>query len=123
MRYVHNYLSDISTRSERDQTAEWWAERDDNVKRFLRFAEARGIDLSGSSITLSGEHVSIAQLLTNGTWMGCVRWLSEERGVDLQHIRFDRTVCLVPTDRIGSAKEELLRLQRAQRQRHAARGR
>ena len=115
-------LSDVSICGASGQTSEWWAERDDNIKRFLRFAEAQGIDLSGSTIAVRGNPASIAQVLTNGTWVGCVRWLAEERGVDLQHVRFDRSAGMAPRERAGSAKAELLRLQRAQRQRHAARG-
>jgi len=116
-------LSDVSRLgSSGHETSEWWAERDDNIKRFLRFAEAQGLDLSGSTIAVRGNPASIAQVLTNGTWVGCVRWLAEERGVDLQHVRFVRIAGMAPRERAEPTKEELLRLQRAQRQRHAARG-
>ena len=103
-------------------TIEWWTEREGNVLRFLRLAETKQMDLS-SNITLHhDEEISIAQSLLNGAWIGCVRWLAEERDIDVQHLAFDhRGTIGVSSEIREQVKEELGRLQRAQRQKHATR--
>ena len=104
------------------RTSEWWTEREGNVLRFLRLAETKQMDLS-SNITLHhDEEISIAQSLLNGAWIGCVRWLAEERDIDVQHLVFDhRETSGVSFEIREQVKEELGRLQRAQRQKHATR--
>lgn len=100
------------------RSSEWWSERQGNVLRFLQFAESKGFDLSGP--VGRGSETSIAQALTNGGWIGTVRWLAEERGVDVQHLVCGKDARMLG-ERQKQVKDELMRLQRTQRQRHAAR--
>ena len=104
-----------------ERTSEWWTDREDNLLRYLGLAEAHGFDLSGT-VSHRQEEISIAQALAHGGWMGSVWWLAEERGIDVQHVTISRWACIGMTDEIKDRnKEILLRVQRAQRQRHAVR--
>jgi hypothetical protein len=101
---------------------EWWSEREGNALRFLLLAESKGVDLAGSVTSSRNDEISIAQALANGGWINCVRWLAEERGIDVQNLAFDRytSMLLVNGERLEQIKRDLTRVQRAQRQRHEA---
>ena len=109
------------TRTGKD--AEWRSEREGSALRFLLLAESKGVDLAGSVTSSRNDEISIAQTLANGGWINCVRWLAEERGIDVQNLIFDRytSMRLVNDERLqAQIKHDLTRVQRAQRQRHEA---
>jgi hypothetical protein len=66
--------------------------------------------------------VSIPQAVANGGYMGCLRWLAEARDSDVQHVALERHSYIgLEGELANQLKHELERVQRAQRQRHAAR--
>ena len=102
------------------KATEWWSERKSNVLRFLRLAESKGVDLSGS-VTHRNSEISLAQALANCGWISAVRWLAEERGIDVQHLTFNRWQSLIGEELGEQIKDAVVRVQRAQRQRHERR--
>ena len=113
-------LKDIS-RGFRFRSAVSRSAMEDIVLRFLRLAEGSGIDLSGTiDGAYDGEPACVAQILVNGGLIGCVRWLAEEREVDVQHLVACRSCFAGAHEERGVVEQALLRLQRAQRQRHVA---
>ena len=106
----------------RNDDVEWRSEREGNALRFLLLAESKGVDLAGSVISSRNDEISIAQALVSSGWINCVRWLAEERGVDVQNLTFDRysSTLFFSDERLTQIKDDLTRLQRALRQRHEA---
>mmetsp|Transcript_19468 Transcript_19468/g.55230 ORF Transcript_19468/g.55230 Transcript_19468/m.55230 type:complete len:792 (+) Transcript_19468:2-2377(+) len=96
------------------------SKREADLIRFLQLAEAAGAELAQQAQTDPSEarEKSIPQYVFDGGWMRCLRWLAEERGVDIQSVTIDPSA-VGWSGEADLGRAELLRVQRAQRVQHA----